>query len=68
MAKSFKELVDRTGNAKTRQIAERRTREVLESGKAVTAFLVDGQTVRISMADAAGRDLFGDILQRVVAQ
>jgi fumarylacetoacetate (FAA) hydrolase len=49
-------------------LAERRTREVLESGKAVTAFLVDGQTVRISMADGAGRDLFGDILQRVVAQ
>lgn len=29
MAKSFKELVDRTGNAKTRQIAERRTRELV---------------------------------------
>lgn len=48
-------------------LAERRTREVLESGKAVTPFLLNGQTVRISMADAAGRDLFGDILQRVVA-
>jgi transcriptional regulator with XRE-family HTH domain len=29
MAKSFKELVSRTGNAKTRQIAERRTRELV---------------------------------------
>jgi len=29
MAKSFKELVARTGNAKTRQIAERRTRELV---------------------------------------
>lgn len=29
MAKSFKELVTRTGNAKTRRIAERRTRELV---------------------------------------
>jgi len=29
MAKSFEELVARTGNAKTRQIAERRTRELV---------------------------------------
>ena len=47
-------------------LAERRTREVLESGKASTPFLADGQVVRISMADASGRDLFGDIVQRVV--
>jgi len=49
-------------------LAERRTREVLESGKAGTPFLVDGQVVRISMADASGRDLFGDIVQRVEAR
>lgn len=49
-------------------LAERRTREVLESGKASTPFLVDGQVVRISMADASGRDLFGDIVQRVEAR
>jgi fumarylacetoacetate (FAA) hydrolase len=47
-------------------LAERRTREVLESGKAATPFLAEGQVVRISMADAAGRDLFGAIEQRVV--
>jgi transcriptional regulator with XRE-family HTH domain len=29
MAKSFKELVTRTGNAETRRIAERRTRELV---------------------------------------
>jgi fumarylacetoacetate (FAA) hydrolase len=49
-------------------LAERRTREVLESGKASTPFLTDGQVVRISMADASGRDLFGDIVQRVEAR
>lgn len=47
-------------------LAERRTREIIESGKPVTPFLAAGQTVRISMADAAGRDLFGVIEQRVV--
>ncbi|MDB4931092.1 MAG: Fumarylacetoacetate hydrolase family protein [Myxococcaceae bacterium] len=47
-------------------LAERRTREVLDTGKAVTPFLVEGQVVRIAMADAAGRDLFGAIEQRVV--
>jgi fumarylacetoacetate (FAA) hydrolase len=47
-------------------LAERRTREVLDAGKAATPFLVEGQVVRISMADAAGRDLFGAIEQRVV--
>ena len=49
-------------------LAERRTREVLESGKASTPFLAEGQVVRISMADASGRDLFGDIVQRVEAR
>jgi fumarylacetoacetate (FAA) hydrolase len=49
-------------------LAERRTREVLESGKASTPFLAEGQVVRISMADTSGRDLFGDIVQRVVAR
>ena len=46
-------------------LAERRTREILAGGKPVTPFLAAGQVVRISMADAAGRDLFGDIVQRV---
>ena len=49
-------------------LTERRTREVLESGKATTPFLAPGQVVRISMADAAGRDLFGDIVQQVEAR
>ena len=39
----------------------------LALGKATTPFLVDGQVVRIHMSDAAGRNLFGDIQQRVVS-
>ena len=46
-------------------LAERRMLEIIESGKPATPFLAAGQTVRISMADAAGRDLFGAIEQRV---
>ncbi len=46
-------------------LAERRMLEIIESGKPATPFLKAGQTVRISMADAHGRDLFGAIEQTV---
>lgn len=48
-------------------LAERRTREVLETGSAVTPFLQVGDRVRIEMLDAGGRSIFGAIDQRVVA-
>jgi fumarylacetoacetate (FAA) hydrolase len=48
-------------------LAERRTREVLETGAPKTRFLEVGDVVRIAMHDDAGRDLFGAIEQRVVA-
>ena len=47
-------------------LAERRTRETLETGKPITPFLSHGDRVRIQMTDAAGRDLFGTIEQEVV--
>jgi fumarylacetoacetate (FAA) hydrolase len=46
-------------------LAERRTRETLESGKPVTPFLGHGDRVRIEMRDANGRSLFGAIEQEV---
>ncbi len=46
-------------------LAERRTRETLESGKPITPFLAKGDRVRIDMRDAAGRSLFGAIEQEV---
>ncbi len=46
-------------------IAEQRTVETLLHGKPATAFLADGDRVRIEMLDAAGRSLFGAIDQRV---
>lgn len=48
-------------------LAERRTREVLESGAPTTEYLKPGDTVRIEMLDSSGRSVFGAIEQRVVA-
>lgn len=48
-------------------LAERRTREVLERGEAVTPFLQSGDRVRIEMLDETGRSVFGAIDQTVVA-
>lgn len=48
-------------------LAERRTREVLEQGKASTPFLKVGDEVRIEVHDARGRNVFGTIEQRVCA-
>ncbi len=47
-------------------LAERRTREVLATGQAETAFLRAGDVVRIEMLDPNGRSVFGAIEQRVV--
>jgi fumarylacetoacetate (FAA) hydrolase len=47
-------------------LAERRTRETIEHGAAVTPFLKAGDRVRIEMLDAGGASLFGAIHQEVV--
>lgn len=47
-------------------LAERRMREILETGKPTTPFLAYGDRVEIEMLDRAGRDLFGRIAQTVV--
>ena len=46
-------------------LAERRTRETLETGKPITPFLAHGDRVRIEMEDASGQSLFGSIEQEV---
>lgn len=48
-------------------LAERRMREVIESGKAITPFLQLGDRVRIEMLHPDGSSLFGAIEQEVVA-
>ena len=48
-------------------LSERRMRETLSLGRPVTAYLRPGDRVRITMADASGRDVFGAIEQRVVS-
>jgi fumarylacetoacetate (FAA) hydrolase len=47
-------------------LAERRMREIIESGKPTTEFLKVGDRVRIEMLDASGASLFGAIEQQVV--
>lgn len=47
-------------------LAERRTLEVLEGGRATTPFLRFGDRVRIEMLDRGGRSIFGAIDQRIV--
>jgi fumarylacetoacetate (FAA) hydrolase len=47
-------------------IAEQRTVETLLEGKPRTPFMHAGDRVRITMRDAAGREIFGAIDQRVV--
>ena len=41
--------------------------EIIEQGTAQTRFLEPGDSIKIEMLDAAGRNLFGSIEQRVVA-
>ena len=47
-------------------IAERRGIEVVDQGKATTAYMRFGDRVRIEMFDAAGKSIFGAIDQRVI--
>ncbi|MGC3996633.1 MAG: fumarylacetoacetate hydrolase family protein [Anaeromyxobacter sp.] len=47
-------------------IAEVRALEMIDGGAARTRFMQAGDTVELEMRDAAGRDLFGAIAQRVV--
>ncbi len=47
-------------------LAERRMREIIESGKPETAFMKVGDRVKIEMRDASGVSLFGAIEQEVV--
>jgi len=48
-------------------LAERRMIEIIDGGKAQTPFLQAGDSVEMEMRDAAGRNLFGTIRQKVVA-
>jgi fumarylacetoacetate (FAA) hydrolase len=47
-------------------IAEQRALEMIDHGEARTRFMQAGDTVEIEMRDAAGRNVFGTIVQRVV--
>lgn len=47
-------------------LAERRMREIIETGEATTEFLKVGDRVRIEMLDPTGASLFGAIDQEVV--
>ncbi len=47
-------------------LAERRTRELLETGQPTTPLLRRGDSVQIEMLDESKRNIFGSIIQRVV--
>jgi fumarylacetoacetate (FAA) hydrolase len=47
-------------------IAERRAIEMIEAGAARTRFMLPGDTIELELHDAAGRNVFGTISQRVV--
>jgi fumarylacetoacetate (FAA) hydrolase len=47
-------------------LAERRAIEIIDGGRALTPFMSVGDTIAIEMRDAAGRDIFGRIDQKVV--
>lgn len=46
-------------------IVEKRTLELLETGKATTPYLQHGDTIRIEMLSEDGQNLFGSIIQTV---
>jgi fumarylacetoacetate (FAA) hydrolase len=48
-------------------LAERRTREILESGVATTPYMKSGDLIRIEAFDDSGWSVFGAIEQRVVS-
>lgn len=47
-------------------LAERRMLEIIETGKAQTAFMKAGDTIAIEMFNASGQSIFGRIEQKVV--
>lgn len=47
-------------------LAERRTRETLETGKPLTPFMKAGDRIEIEMLNAKGESIFGRIAQKVV--
>ncbi|HTJ81307.1 MAG TPA: fumarylacetoacetate hydrolase family protein [Polyangiaceae bacterium] len=47
-------------------LAERRMIEIIDTGKATTPFLKEGDTVAIDLLDDAGRSIMGKIEQKVV--
>ncbi len=49
-------------------IAEIRMIETIESGQPATAFMQDGDTIRIEMSDDGGQSIFGAIEQTVVVK
>ncbi|HEY0107237.1 MAG TPA: fumarylacetoacetate hydrolase family protein [Rhizomicrobium sp.] len=57
---------NKTDNAGSCCIAERRMLETIETGRPVTPFLAFGDRVRIEMFDPAGHSIFGAIDQHVV--
>lgn len=48
-------------------IAEKRTLEIIDTGKASTPFMQQGDSIRITMNNEAGQNLFGSIDQKVTA-
>ena len=59
-------VANRDAAASCSCIAERRVRETIESGKALTPFMKFGDRIRIEMFDALGKSIFGAIDQKVV--
>ena len=59
-------VANRDASAGCSCIAERRVRETIDSGKAVTPFMKFGDHIRIEMFDALGESIFGAIDQKVV--
>jgi fumarylacetoacetate (FAA) hydrolase len=60
--------VSNAGSRGTSCIAERRARELIETGAPRTRFLQPGDRVEIEMRDQTGRNLFGTIAQEVRAE
>ena len=59
-------VANRDASAGCSCIAERRVRETIEGGKALTPFMKFGDHIRIEMFDRAGQSIFGAIDQKVV--
>jgi fumarylacetoacetate (FAA) hydrolase len=59
-------VANRDASAGCSCIAERRVRETIDSGKAVTPFMKFGDQIRMEMVDRTGKSIFGAIDQKVV--